>query len=326
MRGDAELTDASVTETLGEAPATTDDQDVSPAGKRRRKRWWHVWYYRWGIRLAVLAFAVWYVTCVGFDSKFYFPDDKIYETPDEFGLAHESVRFRTSDGVQLAGWFLPAAQKPVRGTVIHFHGNAANISGHLTLVEWFPRQGYNLLMFDYRGYGDSEGSVTRAGTIIDGNAALDYALSRPDVKGGPIFFYGQSLGGAVATYGAASRPEVDAVVAAMTFGNYREIAAKHVERLIHVGWISRLLATMALSNGYNALDVVGQIAPRPLLVIVAGEDEICYPELGRELYDAAGEPKELWIAEGSGHLGIMLNHYDELISRVTDFYDRAAKQ
>ena len=277
---------------------------------------------KWVVRIGVLALAVGYLVLVGFDGKFYYPDDQIYVRPPDLRLAYEDVRLPTRDGLTLAGWFLPAQGQP-RGTVVHFHGNAANITNHLPLVEWLPRCGYHVLMFDYRGYGESEGRVTRAGTIADGHAALDYALTRPEVRGGPLFVYGQSLGAAVAIVVAAERKEVAAVVAESPFSGYRRIAARHLRGLVYFDWLARGVAALTVSSGHDPIDVVDRVAPRPLLVIAAGNDRICLPESARELFDAAGQPKEFWLAPGAEHLMILDEYDSELKERVTHFFERA---
>jgi fermentation-respiration switch protein FrsA (DUF1100 family) len=306
--------DAAKAETTGSEPPTRG------AGARRTK-WW---YFKWTVRATVVLLAVGYVVFVGFDGKFYYPDRDGYERPETFRLAYEDVHFRTKDGLTLHGWFFPAAAAKVRGTVVHFHGNAANIGAHLGLVWWLPAQGYNLLMFDYRGYGESEGRVSRAGTIADGHAALDYALRRPDVQGRPLFVYGQSLGGAVGIVVAAQRPEVAAVVAESPFSGYRRIAARHVARLVKWDWLARGIAVLTVSAGYDPIDVVGRLSPRPLLIVVAGADQICFPESGRELFEAAGEPKEFWLAPEAEHLGILSDYDEELRERVVGLFERAA--
>lgn len=292
-----------------------------PDDKRLRKRRWR--RIRWTVRGVVLLAVIGYLKFVGLDSKFYYPDDVTYVRPEELGVAYEDVTIPTTDGLNLHGWFLPA-RGSARGTILHFHGNAANVTNHLPLVHWLPDAGYHVLMFDYRGYGRSEGRVTRAGTIRDGHAALDYALARPDVRGRPVFAYGQSLGGAVAIAVAADRPEIAGVIAESTFSSYRGIAALHVQRLLRFGWVSRLAARAAISGGHDPLDVVDRIAPRPLLLIAAECDEICYPEGARELYERAGEPKELWIAPGASHLAILEEHPQELPARVKAFLERNA--
>lgn len=299
------------------------DRDGTPteaqlgAKKRRRRR------IRWAIRVGVLLLLVGYLKLVGFDSKFYYPNRTLYDRPEDFGLRHEDVRFETDDGLTLSGWFLPAAGEP-QGIVVHFHGNAANITAHVGLVEWLPLAGYHVLMFDYRGYGESEGRVTRAGTIRDGHAAIDCALARPEARDLPVFVYGQSLGAAVAIVVAAERPEVAAVVAESPFSSYRRIAALHARRLVFFHWLARGLAGLAISDGHDPIDVVARLAPRPLLVIAAENDTICFPDSARELYTAAGDPKEYWHVPRAEHLGILLEAREELIERVASFFERAA--
>jgi uncharacterized protein len=279
---------------------------------------------RWLIRLGVLLLAAGYLKFVGLDSKFYYPDDVAYVEPAQLGVCYEDVHFRTADGLTLHGWFLPASTAPAKGVVVHFHGNAANVSAHLALVSWLPERGYHTLLFDYRGFGKSEGRVSRAGTIRDGHAALDYVLAREDPRGLPVFFYGQSLGGAVAMVVAAERPEVAGVVAESTFSGYRKIAALHVQRLVRVGWLARALATVAISGGHDPIDVVGRLSPRPVLVIGAENDQICFPEMSRELFEAAGEPKWFWLAPRAEHLGILEEYPRELPERICGFFEGAA--
>jgi len=279
---------------------------------------------RWYIRLAVVVLFVGYLKLVGLDGKFYYPDAEVYSVPADFGLTHEEVRFTTADGLRLAGWFLPAQGDP-KGLIIHFHGNAANVSAHVGLVAWLPAYGYRVLMFDYRGYGQSEGRVTRAGTIRDATAAIAYALTRPEAADLPLFAYGQSLGGAVAIAATADRPEVDAVVAESTFGSYRGIAAMHVRSLVRVGWLSNFLSWLCVSSGYDPIDSIQRIAPRPVLIIAAEDDRICFPALAQELFDAASEPKSFWMAPGAEHLGIYATNNRELSRRLTEFFDHAAQ-
>lgn len=300
------------------SPGNVADTPEAIARKRRRRR------IQWTVRLGALLLVIGLLKFVGLDGKFYYPDTQVYDRPEDYDLIHEDVTFPTSDGLTLHGWFLPAHGR-ARGTIVHFHGNAANVSAHVGLVAWLPSLGYHVLMFDYRGYGRSEGRVARAGTIRDGHAALDYALSRPEAGGLPVFAYGQSLGGAVAIVVAAERPEIRAVVAESPFSTYRGIAALHARRLLGSDWAARWLARITISSGHDPLEVVGRIAPRPLLVIAAECDEICFPEQARELYDAAGEPKEFWLVPGAEHLSILLEAQTELVERVSTFLLRAGQ-
>ncbi len=285
----------------------------------RRKRWWR--RFKWTLRVAVLI-AIVGKFIVGFDSCFYYPSREVFHTPDQLGLDYEDVTFEASDGVKLSGWFL-RAQGAAKGTVVHFHGNAENMSGHITFADWLPRAGYNLLVFDYRGYGKSEGKVTRKGTILDGHAALDYVLSRPDVDPQRVFAFGQSIGGAVAIAVAAERPELRAVVVDSTFSSYRRIAAMHLRKMLLFKWLAGLTARLALSADYDPIDCVDRLAPRALLVIASGQDEICFPELGRELYEAAREPKEFWLVPEAAHTETIFLKFDEAQRRITKWFEKA---
>ena len=299
--------------------AASNTRETNPIEARaRKKRWRRV---RWTIRLVALGALVG-MFVVGFDRLFYYPDDIVYCTPSELGLQHKEVFFRTADGVRLCGWFLPA-EKPARGTVIHFHGNAANITNHFVLSAWLVPAGYNVFVFDYRGYGKSESRVTRAGTICDGNAALDYVLARDDVDPQRVFAFGQSLGGAVATVVAAQRPEIRAVVLDSTFSSYRRIGARHLQKMLFFRPLTELIARLGLSGKFEPRDYIARIAPRPLLVIASRADQVCFAELGRELFDAAAEPKTFILVDESGHLETVCDNVGGVQQRMLSFFDEA---
>lgn len=295
---------------------------LSPTPKPRGRMSWRK---RWLIRGVVIVVGLTILKIVTLDSKFYYPSDETYLTPEEVRLAYEDVTFTTPDGERLHGWWLPAEGKP-RGIVVHFHGNAANVTGHLALVDWLPRAGYDVLMFDYRGYGKSTGRVTRAGTIIDGHAALDYAFARPEARTLPVFVYGQSIGGAIALYVAQDYPQIRAIVAESTFGNYRKIAALHARKLVRANVLCDLVVWLGISSGYDPLDVLAKRPPSPLFVITAANDQICPAELGEEVYRVARGPKEYWCVPDAEHLEITSVAGQELSTRITDFFTRAVAE
>ncbi|MBU0617093.1 MAG: alpha/beta hydrolase [Planctomycetes bacterium] len=302
----------------------TREEDVARGNVRVRRRSRGFVAFKWLVRIGVLLFVVG-IFIVGLDRLFYYPSKTVHYTPEDFSLKYEDVAFETSDGLKLSGWFLPA-DGPAKGTVIHFHGNAENITAHVTLSLWLVWEGYNVFVFDYRGYGKSEGKVTRAGTIRDGHAALDYVLSRGDVDPGRIFAFGQSLGGAVATVVAAERQEFRAVVLDSTFSGYRRIGSRHLQKLLFLKWPADLLAAALLSDDYDPIDYVARIAPRPLLVIASTEDEICFAELGRELHDGAGEPKEFVLVQESEHLQTVAENIDGVQGKILRLFERVATE
>jgi len=300
---------------------TSNPQPDARVSGRRRGRARRFVMLKWFIRAAVLLFIAGSFI-VGFDGLFYYPSSKVYDSPDDYGLKFEEVSFTADDGVRLSGWFFPARGEP-KGTVVHFHGNAGNITAHFSLSYWLTLEGYSLLVFDYRGYGKSEGKVTRAGTIRDGHAALDYVLSRPDVDRRRIFAFGQSLGGAVATVVAAERQEIRAVVLDSTFSSYRRIGSRHLQKILFFKWLTDLIAWAGLSADYDPIDYIAKISPRPLLMIASREDDICFAELGQELFEAAAEPKEFVLVDQSEHLSTVLDNVGNVQSKIVELFESA---
>jgi len=297
---------------------TREPSDDPPRRAVRRLRWRR---FKWAVRIVALLLTV-SMFLVGFDRLFYYPTNELHYTPEEFSLRYEEVAFSTADGVKLSGWFLPARGR-ARGTVIHFHGNAGNITAHFPLSCWLVREGYNVLVFDYRGYGRSGGRVTREGTILDGHAALDYLLARDDLDPQRIVAFGQSLGGAVAAVVAAERKEIRAVVLDSTFSSYRRIGSLHLQRTLYFRWLADAIAWLGLSGGYDPIDYVARISPRPLLVIASAEDRICFAESGRELFDAAAEPREFVLVPESDHLETVVENVDDVQQEILRLFERA---
>src|SRR5258706_9252586 len=133
-------------------------------------------------------------TMFGCDRVFYYPDRHVRGNPSEYGLKFEDVFFTTQDGVRLHGWFFPAT-KPVKGTVLHVHGNAGNITAHYEFVRWLPAAGYNVLAFDYRGYGQSGGQGTRSGEINQPKAGTCLFCGRADNEKSKNLNFRQSVRG-----------------------------------------------------------------------------------------------------------------------------------
>lgn len=251
-------------------------------------------------RLAALAAGFVLAACTG---VFFQPHRLQVATPDKLGLAYQQVIFKTRDGLELLGWFLPA-KGPALGTVLQLHGNAENISTHFASLAWMPARGFNVFIFDYRGYGASEGSATLAGAQIDIDAALDALLARNDIDKDRIVMYGQSLGGALAAYYVAHSPRRDrlrALILESTFSDYVDIAReKFADHWIT--WPFQWLPYLTVDDSFSPLPSMAKISPLPLLVLHGDQDRIVPVHHGKRLYDAALEPKQMWIVPGAGHI------------------------
>ena len=246
------------------------------------------------------------------DGLFYYPDAEVYGTPADYGSSVEEVSFAAPGGPRLHAWWMPAKGHAL-GTVVYCHGNAGNLTRHARYVSWLPARGYSVLLFDYRGYGESAGSVTRAGTVADATAAIDFALSRDPDR---VVVFGHSLGGAVGLRAAADRPAVRGVIAESTFSNYRGIARAKTP------WLSWLVP-LVISAGYDPDAVLHQLAPAPVLVIHGGRDHIVPIALGQQLYERASEPKELWVVPEAAHASPWTVRRDEFERRLEAFLVKA---
>lgn len=243
--------------------------------------------------------------------------------PDRIGLQYEDVHFPSSDGLTLHGWFLPAEGR-ARGTVLFLHGNAENISTHIGSVYWLPHEGYNVFLFDYRGYGDSQGTPTLRGAVDDTENALRMLLARDDIDPNRVILFGQSLGGAIATYVAANsahRLQLKALVIDSTFSSYRSIA-REVLGTIWFAWPFQWPLSLTVSETYSPLKAIPRVAPVPVLIIHSEKDPVIGVHHARRLFAAAKEPKELWILPSGLHIqtltksenrSLFVKHLDTLL-------------
>ncbi len=242
----------------------------------------------------------------GCTQLFFQPHRVLVHTPNQLGIAYRETRFQTEDGLELYGWFLPAKGSAL-GTILHLHGNAENISTHFAGVAWMPARGFNVFVFDYRGYGASEGQPDLEGAQKDIDAAMRTLLARGDVDKDRIAIYGQSLGGALAVYNVARSPfrdRIRALVIESTFSGYVEIAREKFADHWFT-WPFQWIPSLTVDDRFSPLPAIKTISPIPLLILHGDRDATVPVHHGRELYDAALEPKQLWIVPGAGHIQAM---------------------
>lgn len=256
------------------------------------------------LRVAVLVYVGFGAVLLVFQSRFlYRPSRELESTPEQLGLAHEDVWFRAADGVKLFGWFVPAA-KP-RAVVLFFHGNGGNISHRLWAVQMLHKLNLSTFIFDYRGYGQSEGKPGEEGIRLDAEAARRWLVNERGVPPGEIVLFGRSLGGAVAARLAADHTPA-ALMVESTFTSFPDLAADQCP------WYpARLMARF----DYNTLDCIARLTCPVLVAHSRGDDLIPFHH-GRRLFEAAAEPKEFLRLEG-GHNDTFEpeGRYEEVLSR-----------
>jgi alpha-beta hydrolase superfamily lysophospholipase len=245
------------------------------------------------------------------------------ETPAEVpGLAYQEVSFATADGLTLQGWHLPGRNG---ATVILAHGFARDRSELLPEGLWLAEQGFGALLYDARAQGDSDGAYISLGyrEALDVRAAVDFVQGQsPEERIGVM---GYSMGAVAAIQAAAEDQRIRAVVAVSPFDTLRETVNYNLRRarplIPLVVWWGEWMTGLRL-DGLRPVDHVGALAPRPILIMEAGEDEVVAPRSGQRLYEAAGEPKELWVVEGVEHVGFREAVPEAYRRRVIDFFER----
>jgi fermentation-respiration switch protein FrsA (DUF1100 family) len=256
---------------------------------------------------------------------FYHPDQRVYRTPDSRGLEYEDVVFTSKDGTRLHGWFLPA-RGDVRGTVVHCHGNAQNITAQFGFVDWLPAQGFNVFTFDYRGYGRSEGEPGKRGLLEDCEAALTYVKSRPGVDPSRLFLFGQSLGGVNAIVTLARNPEYGIRAAAFesSFASYRAIVRDKIKLIPVLSWFRWPLSYVVVGNRYSADHYIGKTPPIPVAIIHGTSDRVVSYQHALRLMEKASANTELWTVDNGDHVEAFTKYRAQYAPRLVDFYLRAA--
>ena len=226
-------------------------------------------------------------------------------TPGQIGLPYEDLRLKTSDGISLHGWYIPAPQP--RGTVLFLHGNAGNISHRLDSLRMFHRLGYSTLIFDYRGYGNSGGKPTEQGTYRDAETAWRYLTEQRHIPSCRIVLFGESLGGAVAAW-LASLQKPAALVISSGFTSVPDLGQQFYPYL-PIRWLARI--------SYDTREYLRSVTV-PVLIAHSPEDDIIPFEHGRALFAAANPPKQFLELAG-GHNDGFIFMREAWIKMLEDF-------
>ena len=238
----------------------------------------------------------------------YFPIRKIHLTPKEIGLEFEDVYFSSPDGIKLNGWYIPA--KEARATVIFCHGNAGNICHRIDVIYLFYKLGLDVFIFDYRGYGRSQGNPSEEGLYLDAQSAYKYLIDKRNLNEESIVVYGKSIGANVAVE-LCSKVRPAALISESAFTSAAEMGKK-LFPLLPIKWF--------ITIKYDALSKIKKINA-PKLIIHSEDDEIIPFQHGRRLFEIAPEPKEFYKMHG-GHNDAIFLVREDFVKRIDAFLQK----
>jgi len=274
----------------------------------------------WLLPIVVVA-ALLLILWAGQRQLMYFPSGDV-PTPASLRIDDvEEVAFATADGLRLSGWFFPFETEPEvstlrtagerRVTVIVFNGNAGNRAYRAPLATALRRLGFQVLLFDYRGFGGNPGAPTEPALAMDARGAREFLIRQRGVDPGRLIYFGESLGTGVAVNLAIEHPPA-ALILRSPFTSMADVGQHHywwlpVRRLIR--------------DRYDSLALIPRLRT-PLLVIAGERDRVVPAEFSRRLYDAAPQPKVYVSMPGADHNDYELLAGDTMISGIARFLGR----
>lgn len=220
----------------------------------------------------------------------YFPSKNMDVNPKTIGLEYEPVTFRSSNETKLFGWFIP--KKDANITLLYLHGNGGNISNRLNSIEIFNSLNMNIFIFDYQGYGQSEGSATEKNTYDDAMRAWEYLLNK-GTKAENIIIFGRSLGGAIAA-NLASKVEPKGVILESTFTSVKEMVSD----------VYPFVPSALIYFKYETKEYLKDINV-PMLVIHSENDDIVPFKHGEAVFKSANKPKTFLKISGTHNQGFL---------------------
>lgn len=281
----------------------------------------HIHCFKFFSLIIVLVFSGILSACT---QLFFFPMKEHVSSPGYFKLPYEDHFISVANNTQLHGWFLPAQTPKPKGTVLFLHGNAENISTHIAAVYWLPAAGYQVFLYDYRGYGKSTGNVDLIDSIADVHQVIAYLLEKPEIKGHPFFILSQSLGSAIAVNAIQAKRyqgKVHGFIIDSGFSNFRKIAREKLA-LSRLLWLFQWPLSLTITGQHNPADLIAGVSPIPVLVIHGSKDNIIPFSHGLDIYAAAAAPKAFMLVKDGDHIQFSL--HASLRRCLVEFLEKAS--
>jgi len=238
----------------------------------------------------------------------FFPTREIFDTPKAFGFDYEDIYIKTEDGQTINAWFIPAKNN-TNLTILFSHGNGGNISHRIDKITILRNLGLNVFIYDYRGYGKSQGKPSEEGIYLDIQAAYNYLIKEKGLKPDDIIAYGESLGAAV-NVNLASQVKLKALILEGIFSNAKDMSKE----------VYPFLPVFLIRSKFDSLSKIKQIT-MPKLFIHSKDDEIVPIHLSKKLFNAAPGEKTFTTIAG-GHNTCHIDSQDEYIKSIASFVEK----
>ena len=247
---------------------------------------------------------------------FFQPLKEHIVSPDDYEINYQDIFFKSVDDLTSHGWWFPA-DSDSKAVIVFMEGNSGNISSHASAAYWLTQHQYDVFIFDYRGYGKSEGVAYLQGALSDIEQAIVYAAEKKS-KHKKLFVIGQSLGASMGIPAASAMKEyIDGAIFVSPFSDYREMSREFLSKS-WVTWLFQWPLSFTINNDYRPLDYVSKVAPAPTLFLYSDHDEVVNSSQTKALYEKANQPKaiEKLIGKHNTIMGIQANR--DIILRYLD--------
>ncbi|OVE75808.1 hypothetical protein BVX98_07045 [bacterium F11] len=252
---------------------------------------------------------------------FFYPNRVLYLDPHDVDIQFNVHKVKSLNGREIVALEFQTKMEP-KGVVVHFHGNFGNVSNHFTQAYFLVNYGYDVLTFDYQGFGASDGKPSPLNIIEDGIAIVRFAEGKKRNPKGGVVVFGQSIGGAAALVTAVKEPLVKGAIIESTFTRYRSMARYAMSKSLLL-WIFYPFYPFLLPRKYDPIHHIPNLSPRPLLLVHGENDRVIPVKMSKKLFRKANEPKELMIVKKAGHLGCRRANNKTYDDKFVDFIDSA---
>ncbi len=271
-------------------------------------------------KIAILVLLLSTVPITGCSDLLFFPSNNVYTEPQQHGYHYQNLYIEASDGILLNAWLMPRRSDERKGAIIYFHGNAQNISSHVVQVIWLLDEGYDVMLVDYRGYGASQGTVDLDSTIDDIKISIEYFLNLYPKKT-KKYLLGQSLGGAMSGYVAATQPQLtrqfSAIMLDASFASYQRVTRNTLSNF-WLTWFFQYPLSWTIPSRYDLIDVIDKISPTPLLISHGTLDKVVSFDHAEDLFAQAQRPKSFLWFDGP-HISVFNDEKNR--QAVLNFFD-----